>query len=407
MAPTSDSDLVEVSPFNLDPSFANDLAFPDEIRIVDTTLRDGEQTPGVVFSPHDKLQLARRLDEVGVDRIEAGNPVVSAKDREAIRQIATEGLDAEVYALARAIKADIDLALDCEADGVYVYSPGSDLEIERKFRWERDDAIGVPLAATEYAKDHGLDVSFWPFDTARADLDFVDELVSTLDAEGTIDAVIAVDTVGTANPHAMAHLVREMKAMTDLPVESHCHNDFGLGTANALFSAAAGAEIMHTTVNGLGERTGNPALDEVVAGLRYLYGRDVDVDMTAMRALSEEVERRSDLPVAPDKPFVGDNAYRFSSGLVIDGLRRDPFTFVPVLPEAVGQEFTYLLGKNSGRGSLELKLEEAGVDPEALSDDDYDELLAAVKSISESQERPLDDHEFYGLVEARHPSLLE
>lgn len=406
MPPVADNDLVEVSPFNLDPAFADELAFPDEIRIMDTTLRDGEQTPGVILSPHDKLAIARRLDDVGVDRIEAGNPVVSAKDREAIRLVANEGLDAEIYALARAIKDDIDLALECEVDGVYIYSPGSDLEIERKFRWERDDAIGAPLAATEYAKDHGLDVSFWPFDTARADLDFVDELLTTLEDAGTIDAAIAVDTVGTANPHGMAHLVREMVQMVDLPIEAHCHNDFGVGTANALFSAAAGAEIIHTTINGLGERTGNPALDEVAAGLKYLYDRELDIDMRAMRGLSTEVARRTDVTLAPDKPLTGDNAYRFSSGLVIDGLRRDPFTFVPVLPEAVGQDFVYLLGKNSGRGSLELKLEEAGADPEELTDEDYEVLLGLVKERSESQERPLEDHEFYDMVEERHPELL-
>lgn len=403
----AEADLVETSSFNLDESFQDELNFADEIKVLDTTLRDGEQTPGVVFSPTDKLEIARRLDEVGVDRIEAGNPVVSERDQQAIQDIVDEDLDADIYALARSIPDDIDLALDCNVDGVLVYSPSSDLEIERKFDWEREDATEAPLAATQYARDHGLKVSFFPFDTTRADLDFVRELLKTIDGEGLIDSVITVDTVGCANPHAMRHLVGEMVEMTDLPVEAHCHNDFGVATANALFAASAGAEVIHTTVNGLGERTGNPALDEVAAGLKYLYERELDIDMKMMRALSKEVVRRSDLPAAPDKPLTGDNAYRFSSGLVIDGLRRDPFTFIPVLPEVVGQAYTYLVGKNSGRGSLELKLEERDIDPERLTDDEYDELLAAVKHRSESQERPLEDHEFYGMVRDQHPELFE
>lgn len=398
--------LVETSPYNTHESFAADLQFADDIELLDTTLRDGEQTPGVVFSPSDKVALARRLDDIGIDRIEAGNPVISERDRDAVDRIAGEDLDADVYVLVRAIQDDIDIALECDVDGVLVYSPSSDLEIERKFNWDREDATAAPLAATQYARDHGLDVSFFPFDTTRADIGFVEELVQTIDGEGLIDSVIVVDTVGCANPHAFQFLVDQLETMTDLPIEAHCHNDFGLATANALFAASAGAEVIHTTINGLGERTGNPALDEVVAGLKHMYDQDIDVDLTEMRSLSKEVERRSNQDVAVDKPLTGDNMYTFSSGLVIDGLRRDPFTFIPVHPSVVGQDFTYVLGKNSGLGSIELKLEELGVDPETLSEAEREALVTAVKEVSETQERPLEDHEFEAMVGDRHPELL-
>lgn len=407
MTTDSERERIETSPFNSHESFKGDLEFADDIEILDTTLRDGEQTPGVVFSPEDKRAIARRLDELGVDRIEAGNPVVSERDRHAIKQIVADDPDADVYALARAIPDDIDLALDCDVDGVLVYSPSSDIEIERKFRWDRDDAMDTPLAATEYARDHGLSVSLFPFDTTRADIDFVRELVETIDGEGLIDSVIAVDTVGCVNPHGMRYLVNELVDMTDLPVEAHCHNDFGLGTANALFAASAGAEVIHTTVNGLGERTGNPPLDEVVAGLKHMYDQEVNIEMETMRALSKEVERRSNQRVAAGKPLTGDNAFRFSSGLVIDGLRRDPFTFIPILPEVVGQGFSYILGKNSGQGSIKLKLEEYGVDPGSLTEEDFESLLTSVKERSETQERPLEDHEFIRMLEAHRPDLLE
>lgn len=395
-----DTDRVKTSHLNLHKSFEGDLNFADNIKLLDSTLRDGEQTPGVVFSPGDKRAIARRLEHIGVDRIEAGNPVVSERDREAIKQITFDSHDADIYALARAIQDDIDLALECDVDGVLVYSPSSDLEIERKFRWDRDDATVAPLNAAEYAKDHGLTVSLFPFDTTRADIEFVRELIKTIDGEGLIDSVVAVDTVGCANPHGMRYLVEQMVEMTDLPVEAHCHNDFGLGAANAIFAASAGAEVIHTCINGLGERTGNPALDEVTAGLKFLYDQELDIDMSAMRSVSREVERRSDQQVAADKPLTGDNAYKFSSGLVIDGLRKDPFTFISILPEVIGQEFSYVIGKNSGQGSIKLKLEEYDIDPSAFSEDEIDFIVSSVKEISETQERPLEDHELIEIVES-------
>lgn len=393
--------LTDVSPYNVHEPFEDELDFPDEVKLADTTLRDGEQTPGVVFSPSDKLAIARRLDEIGVHRIEAGNVVVSERDRNAVASIASEGLDADIFVITRALERDIDTAVDLGVDGVYVFAPTSGRGLEGEPEFDFTETYQV----TRYARDHGLHVTFFPFDNARADVDTVREKMAEVDGEGLIDSVSVIDRAGSANPHAIRYLVGEMVDTVEMPVEVHCHNDYGLATANALFAASAGAEVIDCTVNGLGERTGNPDLGQVAAGLDHLYDRDPGIDLTALRSLSKEVERRADIPVAPDKPLVGDNAFRFSSGYIIHGLQQNLFTPLALHPRAVGQDFEFMLGKNSARNSLELKLEEAGVDPAALTDEDYEVLLERVKELSETQERPLEDHEFYQMVEEHRPDV--
>lgn len=392
--PETTDPLVDTSQFNLHESFRGELDFPEEITIADTTLRDGEQTPGVVFSPSDKVAIARRLDDIGVDRIEAGNLAVSRRDRSAIEDVVAADLDADVFVLSRALKSDVETALDLDVDGVYVFSPTSGRAVEGEPDFDFTDTYEV----TRYARDHGLHVTFFPFDNARVDTEVVTEAMAEVDGKGAVDSVSVIDRAGSANPHAIRYLVEEMVDTVDMPVEVHCHDDFGLATANALFAASAGAEVIDTTVNGLGERTGNPDLGQVAAGLKHLYDRDVGIDLTELRALSKEVERRANLPVAPDKPLVGDNAFRFSSGYIMHGIRQNLFTPIAVHPKAVGQSFSFLLGKNSTRVSLEMKLEERGVDPAALTDEDYDALLERVTRRSEVQKRPLEDHEFYEMV---------
>jgi isopropylmalate/homocitrate/citramalate synthase len=401
--PTDDDTdrMTDVSPFNVHGSFSDELDFPAEIKLADTTLRDGEQTPGVVFSPWDKVAIARRLDEIGVHRIEAGNVTVSERDREAAARIANEDLDADIFVLTRALKRDIDTAVDLDVEGVYVFAPtsGRDLAGEPEFDFAQTYEV------TQYARDHGLQVTFFPFDNARVSIEGVRDEMAAIDGEGLIDSVSVIDRAGSANPHAIRYLVRDIVETVDMPVEAHCHNDYGLATANALFAASAGAEVIDCTVNGLGERTGNPDLGQVAAGLEHLYDQDTPIDLTALRSLSKDVERRSDLEVAPDKPLVGDNAFRFSSGYIIHGLQQNLFTPVALHPRTVGQEFSFMLGKHSARNSLELKLEEAGVDPSELTDDDYEALHDRVKGRSETQERPIEDYEFFGMVRERRPDL--
>lgn len=381
----------QVSPFNLAKEIQSQFSFPDRVKIADTTLRDGEQSPGVIFNIQDKLAIAQMLDEAGIDRIEVGNPVISTREKEAVRRVARSKLKAEVYALARAIRADIDLALECGVEGVYVYVPVSDLEIERKFRWSREKAVEVALESLQYAKDQGLRVSFFPFDTTRADLQFIRDFLKLVEKETDVDSIVVVDTVGCITPQGMFYLVSKIREMVNLPLEAHCHNDFGLATANALAAVCAGAEVVHTCVNGLGERAGNSALDEVVLGLSVLYGLQLDIKLERLYELSKEVEKRSGLKVAANKPLVGDRVFTFSSGLVIDGLRRDPFTFLPLDPGLLNREISYLLEKSSGRGSVRMMLDAHDID---ASPEQVEEILQEVKEYSEKRKRVVSEGRF-------------
>lgn len=398
---TEPEKLVDTSQYNTHESFADELNFPDEIKLTDTTLRDGEQMPGVVFSPSDKLALARRLDEVGLHRIEAGNVALSDRERDAIRKVTSAGLDAEVFALTRALRRDIDAAVDLGVDGVYLFPPtsGRDLGGEPEFDFSKTYEI------TEYARDHGLHVTFFAFDNARVDMDVVRDEMRLVDEENLVDSISVIDRAGSANPHAMRHVVREVVDIVDMPVEAHCHDDFGQASMNALFAASAGAEIIDTCVNGLGERTGNPDLAQVAAGLEHLYDQETAIDLTQLRRLSKEVERRTDFPVGDNAPLIGDNAFRFSAGYIIHGIEQTLFTPISIHPRAVGQDFMFMLDKNATRTNVKIKMEESCVDPDKLTDEDYEVLVDEITERSERQERPIEEHEFYEMVRKRRPDL--
>lgn len=393
--------LVDTSPYNTHESFEDDLNFPDEIELTDTTLRDGEQMPGVIFSPSDKLAIARRLDEVGLHRIEVGNVVLSEREREAISRVTSEGLEAEIFVLTRALKRDIETAVELDVDGVYLFPPTSGRNVDG----EPDFDFSKTYEVAEYARDHDLHVTFFAFDNARVDTDIVRSEMKKIDREDLVDSISVIDRSGAANPHAMRYMVEQVVDVVDIPVEAHCHNDFGQASMNALFAASAGAEVIDTCVNGMGERTGNPDLAQVATGLEHLYDQKTDIELSKLRGLSKEVERRSNFPVADNAPLVGDNAFRFSAGYIINGIRQNLFTPISIHPRAVGQDFEFMLDKNSTRTNVEIKMEEACLDPGILDDDDYSALVAAVTERAEEQERPIEDHEFYEMVRDRRPDI--
>jgi isopropylmalate/homocitrate/citramalate synthase len=395
-------DAIETTPFNYHESFFEQLDFPDEVRLADTTLRDGEQTPGVVFSPSDKLAIARRLDEIGVSRIEAGNPRISEEERAAIAAIAEEKLSADIFVLARAEKEEIDRAVDLGVDGVYVFPKEDEFDLsETDYETHGFDSA---FAASRYAIDQGLDVTFYGFDVGRTSLEWIEHFFGRIN-EDIVSTVSLVDQVGIANPLAVQFIVEKMVSESSVPVEAHLHNDFGLATANSLMAAAAGAEVIDVTMNGIGERCGNPALEEVASGLKHLFGQDPVIDLTEMRSLATEVERRSNFPLSPNKPLTGDDIFRFSSGMIISGIRQNPDDFLPYDPAIFGQSAAYEVGKHSERPSFEVMLEQRGVDPSELSDEDYADLLERVQSRSQPQQRPLENHEFYDMVRDVRPDL--
>ena len=361
------------------------------IGLYDTTLRDGEQTVGVVLGPEDKLEIARALDDAGVDRIEAGFPRVSAEDAEAIRLIADAGLRAEVWGFSRAVPADVEALVELGVKAAVIESPISDLKLE---------ALGVPrekmleriAGAVSFAVANGITVAFFGVDSTRADLDFYRQAYSTA-VEAGASEVVAVDTIGVATPEAAAYLVGRTAEWLDVPVHWHGHNDFGLATAAAAAAVQAGATWIHGTVNGMGERAGNANLLEVALALEALYGISTRLDLTKARALAALVQERSGYSLEPWKPLTGDNLFTRESGAVASQFH-DPPSIEPYASELVGADRSIVLGKKSGLDSIRLKAEELGLD---VPEERQAGLLAAVKELGTTKRRLVSDAEFRDL----------
>lgn len=368
------------------------------LEIADCTLRDGEQQAGIVFTAQDKIDIARALDDAGVHEIEAGTPAVSSDDFEAVSAIAQMGLKARVSALSRARASEIAQVAQTGAWAVRLSLPIGDLQRTKKLRLSNADYLALAIEMTETAKANGLAVIFSPFDTTRADEDFLREVLGELSRRQTVDRVRLVDTVGVGTPGMIRHLVRLMRESCDMELEIHCHDDFGLAVANTIAGALAGAEHLSVTVNGLGERSGNAALEEVVVALRVLYGKDLGIDLSRLVALSELVQERSGIALARHKAVVGTGAFAHESGMVVAGLLEDPFTAEPYTPDLVGGRREIILGKKSGLVSLQARLRQLGLDTEV---DDAEALLEAVKTTAIERGSALTDDDVRDLIGAR------
>jgi isopropylmalate/homocitrate/citramalate synthase len=394
MPPAETFKLWETSPF-ADRAAKGLLAFAPKIRFSDCTLRDGEQQAGIVFTGADKLKIARALDAAGIYEIEAGTPASSAEDCDAVAAIARDGLRAKVSALARARKDDVDLVAKTGAWGVRLSLPISPIQRASKIKLDDEQYLALAREITGYSKEHGLNVIFSPYDTTRCELDFLKRLLETLQRDQTVDRVRLVDTTGCATPHVVRFLVKEMQAAADIPIEIHCHNDCGLGVANTIAGAEAGAEYLSVTVNGIGERSGNAALEETALALRALYGVDTGLDLAKLTELSRLVEELSGVALQAHKPVVGRGAFAHESGMVVAGLLKDPFTAECYRPELVGQRREIVIGKKAGLASVEAKLRELGID---ATRDDLLHLLEAVKAKAIATKRPLATAEFKQLA---------
>jgi isopropylmalate/homocitrate/citramalate synthase len=384
-----------VSPFNHTVADTSKvLASPP--RIADCTLRDGEQQAGVVFSRSDKVELAKRLDAIGVHDLEAGTPAVSEEDRLAIEDISRLGLRAMVSVLVRALPADVDLAASIGVNAVRISFPISERQRRAKLKVDDDGYIRQALEISGYARTRGLGVIFSPYDTTRCDLPLLERLLKCFQAAGCVDRIRLVDTVGAGTPETIRYLVGFMaEASGGIPIEVHCHDDFGLATANTIAGALAGAAYLSTTMNGIGERAGNAPLEEVVVALRVLYGIDVGIDLTMLPGLSAEVVARSGVPLQPHKAVVGENAFAHETGMVVAGLLKDPFTAEAYDPGVVGRARSIVLGKKSGRAVVEYKLQLLGFPAEP---DLVNAALAEVKRRAIEKGRVISDEEFRELA---------
>ena len=351
----------------------------EQVRIFDTTLRDGEQTPGVSLTPEEKLEIARQLDELGVDTIEAGFPVVSKGEAEAVKMIARAGLRAEICSLARVKKADIDAALDCDVQAIHTFIATSDIHLNYKLKLSRDEALRKAVEGVEYAKSHGVIVEFSAEDATRSDVDFLKRVFKDVCDAGA-DRIDIPDTVGVCTPERMKKLVKEVRSVCSVPISVHCHNDFGLAVANSLAAVEAGANEVHVTVNGLGERAGNAALEEVVMGLHQLYGKNTKIRTQLIYETSLLVSRLTGIRVQPNKAIVGDNAFGHESGIHTHGVLSLPLTYEPVSPELVGRKRWIQAGKHSGTHGILAQLQEMGVQaqPEQVR-----EILSRVKELGD------------------------
>lgn len=364
-----------ISPFNKE----EELKFPKDITIYDTTLRDGEQTPGVCLTPEDKLEIARKLDQLKIHQIEAGFPIVSEREAQTVKTIANEGLDAGIICLTRTKKEDIDKAIDCDVDGIITFMGTSDIHLEHKMHIGRQEALNICMDAIEYAKDHGLFVAFSAEDATRTDLDFLKRVYTKADSYGA-DRVHIADTTGAITPQGISFLIREIKKVTNMDIAMHCHNDFGLAVINSIYGLLSGGNAVSTTVNGIGERAGNASLEELIMSLKILYGKDLGFKTKYIQEISNLVSERTKLPVPYNKPVVGKNIFRHESGIHVDAVIEEPLTYEPYLPELVGQKRQLVLGKHSGCRAVRAKLNDCGYE---VNDE---KLCKIVKKVKQSRE---------------------
>ena len=346
------------------------------IRFLDTTLRDGEQTPGVSLTPEQKLKIAEELCAIGVNVIEAGTAVASEGEREAIKLISSAGLSAEICTFSRAKIEDIDLAVACGVDSVHLVVPVSDLHITKKLGKTREEVYAMAMESIVYAKERGLIVELSGEDASRADQQYLARLFKDGVAHGA-DRLCFCDTVGLLTPERTAEVI---PPLCFAPLSIHCHNDLGLALANTLAALRSGATCAHTTINGMGERAGNVPFEEVVMALEKLYGYDTGIDKSRIYALSTLVSQLTKIPLAANKPIVGGMAFTHESGIHAHGLQRDPTTYEPMAPETVGRKRRIVLGKHSGTASVQSALKELGYDP---SDKHLTEIVTRVKKVGD------------------------
>jgi 2-isopropylmalate synthase len=336
------------------------------IRVFDTTLRDGEQTPGVSLTPNEKLEIAKALDKLGVDVIEAGFPITSKGEQEGVRMVARAGLRAEVCGLARAEKVDIDTAIGCGISGIHVFLASSDIHLEHKLHMTREQMLKQASDAVRYAKGFGVKVEFSAEDATRTDIEFFKQVVRAVSDAG-IDRFDIPDTVGIATPLRISEYVKAARSVSDVMISMHCHNDYGLAVANSLAGILAGADQAHVTINGIGERSGNTSLEEFVMGCHNLYAWRTNIDYSLLYETSRKVAALTGVVIQPNKAIVGDNAFGHESGIHTHGILSNPSTYEPFDPSMVGRSRWLQAGKHAGRHGVAAQLRAMGLKPKEES----------------------------------------
>jgi len=368
------------------------------IIIDDTTLRDGEQTAGVVFSKRDKISIARMLDSIGVRELECGIPAMGKEESEGIKALVDLGLNARLITWNRAVIPDIRASIHCGVTAVDISLPVSDMMIRNKIRKNREWVTEQLKVALGFAKENGLYVSVGGEDASRADLPFLADLMKIAHEMGG-DRFRFCDTLGILDPFGMYERVRALcEAVPELPIEVHAHNDFGMATANTIAGIRAGAVFANTTVNGLGERAGNAALEEVVMGLRHASGIDTGIATHRFRELSLFVAKASNRPLPSWKAVVGESVFAHESGLHTDGVLKNPANYEGFDPAEVGLCRKIVVGKHSGSSGLMERYRDMGI---AISRSEAVNLMDRVRKVAQRTRRPLSNKQLMALYGAR------
>ena len=370
------------------------MTTPPQICINDTTLRDGEQAAGIAFSLDEKVAIATFLDTIGVQEMEVGIPAMGGDEAQAIRTIANLGLNAQLLGWNRAVLSDIQASILCGLTRIHISIPVSDIQIQVKFQGQWANMFKQLQGAISFARDHGLEVSVGGEDSSRADEIFLLEAAQFAQESGAFRFRFC-DTVGILDPFSTFEKVKKMTAALAIPVEMHTHNDLGLATANALAGVRAGAVSINTTVNGLGERAGNAALEEVVMALRQIYGLKTNIQTERLLELSRFVAKTVNCPVPPWKAIVGANTFAHESGIHAHGVLNNPSTYEPFDPKEVGWQRRFVVGKHSGRHLLIQVLQNYGIQ---LDTSNSQRLLNAVRDLSTQLKRSLTIDELLTLV---------
>ena len=387
-------DQVWVSELNARPEVRGAFACRQPIRFYDTTLRDGEQTVGVVLSPQQKLEIARKLDQLGVSRIEAGFPRVSADDAEAIRLMSRAGLKAELWGFSRAVKTDLEELVRLGVHATIIEAPTSDIKL-KAYAIARDEVLRRVREAIAFARQNSMTVAFFAVDGTRTGLEFLQQVYLAALEAGAAELVV-VDTIGACGPEAAEFLTREVCqwAGPGVPVHWHGHNDFGLGTASAIAAVRGGATWVQGTINGMGERAGNADICEIALALRCLYDVPVAMDLTKVREVSDEVCRAAGYELEAWKPLVGENLFTRESGAVASQFHI-PEAIEPYSAALVGAERRIVLGKKSGLDSIDLKARELGLE---IPTEARPAILSEVKKRAIAKRGLLTDAEFRQIV---------
>ncbi len=354
-----------------------------KIRIFDTTLRDGEQSPGVSLTPNAKIEIAKKIDAIGVDTIEVGFPKVSEGETQAIKKITSLGIKAELCALARANKEDIVAVKECGVETVHIFIATSDLHLKNKLKISREEALSRISTSVSYAKKLGLSVEFSAEDATRTEISYLTKAYLAAKTAGA-DRINVPDTVGISTPDSISKLIKTIYGVVALPISVHCHNDFGLAISNTLAAIESGASCAHVTINGVGERSGNAALEEIVGILGFLEPSNryyTSVKTEKIYEISESVSQTYGMKIQPNKAIVGKNSFSHESGIHTHGIINNPLTYEPVHPRNFGRERSFIIGKHSGKHAIKLVLLENNV---IIDDIKLEKVLKEVKSLCDS-----------------------